>query len=84
MEIIERNIHLCVCCTMASVNGDSCDCDGDCAAEVAAGLADLGEHIVPDFDSESGDGIREFSSVTCAGCHTWLAGSRHRFARLAA
>jgi len=52
------------------------------AAEIDAGLARLGPHLVSDFDSESGDGIEEFARYTCACCGTRLAGERHRFAVL--
>jgi hypothetical protein len=52
------------------------------AAEVDAGLARLGPNLVPHFDSETGEGIDEFSARRCSCCGTWAAGGRHRFAIL--
>jgi hypothetical protein len=51
-------------------------------AEIVAGLEALGAGLVPDHDSETGDGIDEFSRRPCACCGTRLAGGRHRFAVL--
>jgi hypothetical protein len=51
-------------------------------AEIERGLEALGPHLVPDHDSETGDGIDEFSRRPCACCGTRLAGGRHRFAVL--
>lgn len=52
------------------------------AAEVDDGLKRLGPNLVPDFDTETGDGINEFSWRPCSCCRTSLGGSRHRFAVL--
>lgn len=51
-------------------------------AEIEAGLERLGVHLVPDFDSETGDGCEEFSTRRCDCCSTRLHGSRYRFAIL--
>ena len=53
-------------------------------AEIVAGLEKLGPHLVPDYDSETGKGIDEFSSRPCGCCGTRLAGERHDFAILGA
>lgn len=50
--------------------------------EIDAGLAKLGPNLVPDFDSETGDGINEFSWRGCDCCGSTLGGGRHRFAVL--
>lgn len=52
------------------------------AAEIDAGLARLGPNLVPHFDSETGEGIDEFSWRPCGCCGSNLGGSRHRFAVL--
>jgi hypothetical protein len=52
------------------------------AAEIDAGLAKHGPNLVPNFDSESGRGVSEFSTTWCDCCGTKLAGSRHEFAVL--
>lgn len=52
------------------------------AAEIDAGLARLGPNLVPHFDSETGEGINEFSWRRCDCCGSNLGGSRHRFAVL--
>jgi hypothetical protein len=49
---------------------------------IVAGLTRLGPHLVPDYDSETGDGIEEFAHKTCACCGSRLAGGYHRFAVL--
>lgn len=41
-----------------------------------------GPGIVPDFDSDSGEGIVCFSRRACDCCDSPLAGERHRFAIL--
>lgn len=54
----------------------------DRMAEINAGFAKLGPNLVPNFDSEAGTGISEFSSTPCGCCSTRLAGGRHEFAIL--
>lgn len=51
-------------------------------AIISAGLAKLGPHLVAAYDSETGEGIDEFSSWPCDCCDSRLAGSRHKFAIL--
>jgi len=51
-------------------------------AEVDAGLAALGLHLVPNFDSETNRGIDEFTWSPCDCCGIKLGGSRHEFAVL--
>lgn len=52
------------------------------AAEIDAGLARLGPHLVPNYDSETGRGINEFSVYPCGCCGSKLHGERHEFAVL--
>lgn len=51
-------------------------------AAIEAGLEELGPHLVPDFDSETGEGCEEFTWRECACCKDTHQGSRHRFAVL--
>lgn len=91
MKVVRDNLWLCVDCLFAAVNGDFSGMDGahgDKAParikEVEEGLVRLGPHLVPDFDSETDKGIREFSSCGCSCCNSRLAGTMHRFAILGA
>ena len=96
MRIIRDELELCDDCLTIACSGDYSGFDysmngrGPAAeakrdariAEVDAGLARLGPHLVPDFDSETGRGIEEFTSRPCQCCESRLAGSRHNFAIL--
>jgi hypothetical protein len=96
MEIKRDGILLCEDCTIVAVNGDYSGFDYQMngrgpeaeakrdarIAEVDAGLAALGPHLVPNFDSETNRGIDEFSWRPCGCCGLKLAGSRHEFAVL--
>lgn len=83
MEIIRDNIWLCVDCLMVAVNGDESGIEDEKQIEATrAGLDELGPHLVPDFDSETEEGIRDFSSCGCDCCGSRLAGTMHRFAIL--
>ena len=80
MEIIRDGIELCSDCLIFACNGDVSGIDSPAReAEVVAGVAKLGPTLVPAFDSETGDGIREFAHCPCDACGTRLAGSRHSF-----
>ena len=84
-----REYWLCDDCTIFAVNGDLSGIDyhysgkeaEERVKEVEEGAERLGR-ISPDFDSETGEGIEEFSSRRCDACHTRLAGQRHRFVTL--
>lgn len=83
MEIIKDDLWLCTDCLMVACNGDTSGIEGeDRVKEVEAGLEALGPGLVPDFDSETEEGMEEFSHRSCDGCGEWRAGSRHRFAIL--
>lgn len=90
MQIEYDNLWLCDDCLFAAVNGDFTGLDyhysepeaTERMKTIEAGLEELGPHLVPNFDSESGDGIEEFGAEACDCCHTYLAGRRHRFATL--
>jgi hypothetical protein len=92
MRIKHDNLLLCADCLQAAVNDDYTGLDyalaghdADARAEtIREGLRALGAGLVPDFDSETNDGIDEFSRTPCACCKTRLAGKRHRFATLEA
>ena len=83
MIVVADGLMLCTDCLIAACNGDFTGIDSDArVAEVTAGLESCGPNLVPDFDSESGDGIEEFSWGGCDCCGSRLGGSRHRFAIL--
>ena len=89
MKIIRDGIQLCADCLMYAVNGDTSGIDesttgnGDSReARVIAGVDALGEHLVPDFDTETGRGITEFGHGPCDGCGSELSGEFHDFAIL--
>jgi hypothetical protein len=90
MKVVQDDLWLCVDCLSAAVNGDYTglqyyfkEPEATRRTEaIKAGLAKLGPHLVPDFDSETGEGIREFSSCGCDCCGSGLAGTMHRFAVL--
>lgn len=81
MQIIVDSIWLCSDCATVACNGTHGIELADKDATVS-GLAKLGAHLVPNFDSETGEGIREFSSRVCEACGTSLAGYRAKFAQL--
>ena len=86
MRILEDGLYLCVDCTLVECSGiRGTSLEGTPrGAEVLAALAKLGErgHAAPAFDSETGQGMREFSSMPCAACGDTLAGYRAEFALL--
>lgn len=89
MDVVRDDLWFCVDCLMIAVNGDASSLDyhyGDKAderlVEIEAGLTRLGPHVVPDFDSNTGDGHKEFARYGCDCCGSRLAGEMHRFAIL--
>ena len=84
------NLWLCDDCLFAAVYDDYTPLDHRYAreeanermAQIKEGLDKLGPHLVPDFESETCEGIREFSRTSCGCCACQLAGQRHRFAIL--
>lgn len=81
--IIADDLWLCQDCVVADCNGDYVGMSEERANEVREGLRQLAERhggkLVPDFDSHSGDGIREFSWRSCDACGTHLGGYRARY-----
>jgi hypothetical protein len=84
MRVKQDDLWLCQDCTFVACNGESGEPVSSFAdiERTRQGLEKLGRHLVPDFDSNTADGLREFSSVPCAACDTSLAGYRARFAVL--
>lgn len=81
MITVRDDLWLCVDCLMVACNGDESGIDSEARrAAVAAGLERLGTHLVPDFDSDTGEGIEEFSRRGCDCCGSRLAGGMHRAA----
>lgn len=77
------DLWFCQDCTIAECNGDYTGMDDQTEAAVTAGFAVLGEaysHLSENGDSETGEGIREFSRGSCDCCGTGFSGHRHRFA----
>jgi len=83
MRIIRDNLFLCADCTQVACNGPSgLDIPEETLAGILDGLKRLGQHLVPDFDSETRDGLRDFCPLPCDSCKEWRAGYRARFAIL--
>lgn len=83
MRIDRDELYLCTDCTMVACNGShGVDIQPDQLARTEAGLRALGPHLVPNFDSDTEEGLRMFSGTPCAACGTHLAGYRARFATL--
>lgn len=90
MIVVQDDLWLCTDCLLAAVNDDYTGLDyhydeqeaDKRMKKIQAGLDELGTHLVPDFDSDTGEGIEEFSRTTCDCCGEWRAGERHRFAVL--
>ena len=81
MKVIQDNLWLCSDCTQVACNGPhGVQLENEKAT--LDGIAKLGAHLVPDFDSETGDGIEEFSRRACRSCGTTLVGYKARFALL--
>ena len=82
MQVIQDDLWLCHDCLHGAVNGEPVHDDDARDAAVTAGLEALGPHLVPDFDSETDEGMHSFSWRTCDCCHSHLGGERWRFAVL--
>jgi hypothetical protein len=90
VKVIQDDLWLCDDCLLAAANGDFTGLDYHYQGKEAdrrlkaikEGLKNLGPHLVSDFDSESGEGIEEFSRSECDCCGQHLAGQRHRLAVL--
>jgi len=83
MKVIRDNLWLCQECTFVACNGShGMDISAEDLAIVTIGLSTLGPNLVPHFDSETGEGIKEFSAYQCDSCLSTLAGYRARFSVL--
>jgi hypothetical protein len=82
MRVVRDDLDFCDDCLMGACNGDFTGMDDVTEAKVIAGLNALGPNVVPAFDSETGEGIDEFSHVRCDCCGSKLYGQRHKFAIL--
>ena len=87
MRVIQDDLWLCTDCLIAAVNDDYIGLDYYYDKEdstkrekvIRAGLTKLGPGLVWDANSETGEGIEEFSSRHCDCCGTHVAGQRERF-----
>lgn len=79
---IEREFWVCVDCLLVLVNGDDSGVPEDRLAAVHAGVEALGAHVVPHFDTETGEGHYDFAKLHCGCCDSGLAGEFHRMAVL--
>jgi hypothetical protein len=83
VRVIQDELYLCSDCTTVACNGSQgADIEPEQLKATEDGLAKLGRNLVPDFDSESSIGLREFSGVRCRACGSHFAGYRARFAIL--
>ena len=83
MRIAIDGLMLCDDCLLCACNGDTSGVPDERVDAVERGVAELGPHLVPNFDSETGRGIHEFSRSQCDACGERGHGSRHEFAVLA-
>lgn len=80
------DVWFCDDCTIAEVNGDYSGMTDERATEVSKAFEELPDrvpgcsHVSPNWDSETNEGIVEFSHRPCFCCDTRLGGGRHRFA----
>lgn len=81
MRIKLGDLWFCHDCTLAACNGDFPEGESETQA-ILKGLDVWGPGLVPDWNSETGEGILEFSRIGCDCCDSDLAGGRHRFAVL--
>lgn len=91
MRVVRDGLWLCTDCLLLQETGDTSSFDyhygqaeGDARVEECQqGLTRLelsnGGHLAANWDSETGEGIHEFSSCYCDACGTHLAGKRHRY-----
>jgi hypothetical protein len=83
MKVIDDDLWLCDDCRTYAANSDTSGIDDSKRErEVIYGVDSLGPHLVANYDSETGEGLREFSHRTCDACRSNLSGSRTRFALL--
>jgi hypothetical protein len=81
VRIVRDELWLCVDCLHYAVNDDlsGIDCNAR-AAKVREGVHALGPNLVPHYDSESGEGMRD-GGGRCAACgQGWGFAEWHRFA----
>ncbi len=79
------DVWFCEDCTIAEVNGDYSGMSDERAKEVSDAFDALSiepgfSHLSANWDSETNEGINEFSWRPCWLCRSPLGGSRHRFA----
>lgn len=91
-KVIRDGLWLCTDCMILEETGDASSLDyhyGQDAdkrhQECQEGLAELrgGNHLAADWDSDTGEGIEDFSRRCCDACQTNLAGERHQYCILA-
>jgi hypothetical protein len=81
MKVVVSDVYLCADCLIYACNGDLSGIESpERAAEVEKAVNDMGPHLSADFDSETQEGILEFSWRGCDCCPSKLGGSLHRFA----
>lgn len=82
MKVSDVELWLCTDCTMFAVNGDlPADSTPARDKEILAG-ASAYPPIVANYNSDTGEGMDEFSRRACDCCDSPLAGARTRFAQL--
>jgi len=82
MVVEQNNLWLCPDCMIVAVNGDESGVESEeVIAQIREGLADLGPHLVPSFDSDTEDGIVQRHGC-CDACGRSFWSRWHRFAVL--
>jgi hypothetical protein len=73
--------YVCGECAQVVCNGlGGMDLDPEREEEIIEGLGQIEGHWAPNWDSETGEGMLEFSWRQCDGCGTNLGGERLRMA----
>ena len=67
MRVILDDLYLCSDCTQVACNGVHGIELLDAEATIK-GISMLGQHLVLDFDSETGEGLETFSGTPCDAC----------------
>lgn len=82
MIVLLDDLWLCPDCMIVAVNDDESGVESEeVLTQIREGLADLGPHLVPSFDSESEDGIVQRHGCCDACCRSFWS-QWHRFAIL--
>lgn len=72
-------LWICQDCFLLEETGELNDVSEVREEDVAEAIASLSGYLAANWDSETGEGINEFSWSTCDCCRSRLGGERHRY-----